>query len=126
MHAFETNNHHHQSFLQNNNNNHDHRNHRAMFALLIKILLKSLKQSGDIRLYRKVRAVISTCIQRNRMRDPHFSPLEDILEVILRDVVGDAYWQRAKDFQREFLLDRRRRACQYQQQILIPGPSLQI
>jgi hypothetical protein len=100
-----------QSFLRYNEEEYRRNPHhpRAKFALLIKILLKRLEQSGDLFLYQQVKIVISTCTQRNRMKDPHFAPLEDILQVHLRDMVGEAHWQAAKDLPRVFLLARRRR-----------------
>jgi hypothetical protein len=78
-------------------------NQRALFALFIKILLKTLKRSGEDILVQQVRAVISTCTTRNRMGDPHFSPLEEVLELYLQQMVGEAHWQKARHLQRAYL-----------------------
>ena len=78
-------------------------NHRALFALFIKILLQSIKESGDMFLYQQVRIVIATCTKRNRMGDPNFMPLEDVLEVHLRQMVGEAHWLRALEYRRAYV-----------------------
>jgi hypothetical protein len=78
-------------------------NQRALFALFIKILLKTLKRSGEDMLVQQVRAVVSTCTRRNRMGDLHFSPLEEVLELYLQQMVGEAHWQKARHLQRAYL-----------------------
>ena len=37
------------------------------------------------------------------MGDPHFSPLEEVLELYLQQTVGDVYWQKAQDLRRAYL-----------------------
>ncbi len=81
----------------------DCQNHRVEFALLVKILLKILLDEAEINLYHQVRLSISTCTKRNRMGDPSFSPLEDVLEAHLWLMVGDTYWDRAVNLQQKYL-----------------------
>lgn len=95
---------------------------RVEFALLIKILLKILLEDAEISLYHQVRLSISTCTKRNRMGDPSFSPLEDVLEAHLWLMVGDTYWDRAVSLQQRYL---QRKAFQPQRdnapKLLHPG-----
>jgi len=44
-----------------------------------------------------VKALVAECVKRNRMGDPHFSPLHQSLELRLRGLVGPVYWKQAKD-----------------------------
>lgn len=76
---------------------------RVEFALLIKILLKLLLDQRETTLYHQVRLSISTCTNRNRMGDPSFMPLEDVLEAHLWLMVGDTYWDRAVNLQQRYL-----------------------
>lgn len=76
---------------------------RVEFALLVKILLKILLDQRETNLYHQVRMSISTCTNRNRMGDPSFMPLEDVLEAHLWLMVGDTYWDRAVNFQQKYL-----------------------
>jgi len=76
---------------------------RVEFALLVKILLKILLTKGEITLYHQVRLSIATCTKRNRMGDPSFIPLEDVLEAHLWLMVGDTYWDRAVNLQQKYL-----------------------
>ena len=84
---------------------------RVEFALLVKILLKILLDERETNLYHQVRLSISTCTNRNRMGDPSFMPLEDVLEAHLWLMVGDTYWDRAVHFQQKYL---QRKASQSQ------------
>jgi hypothetical protein len=68
--------------------------------MFLKILLKSIEQSGDRVLSQQVRSAILTCTRRNRMGDPRFSPLDQVLEEYLRKMVGELNWAKAKDYQR--------------------------
>ena len=84
------------------------RQQRMLFAMFIKILLKYLAESDKEVLCQQVRSVISTCTKRNRMGDPNFWPLEDVLEAHLREMVGEAHWQRAKRLQRHYMERKKR------------------
>ena len=79
------------------------RQERTIFFMFLKILLKSIEQSGDRVLSQQVRSTILTCTRRNRMGDPHFSPLDEVLEEHLRQMVGELNWAKAKDYQRVYL-----------------------
>ena len=99
-------------------------NRRTLFALLIKFLLKSLNESGDIVLIHRTRSVISMCTQRNRMGDPSFSPLEDVLESVLHQIVGENHWQRAQDYRWDYLKKRHLLFLhRRQQKTLLSGPT---
>jgi hypothetical protein len=84
-------------------------NHRALFAMKIKLLLKVLKDAGEDRLCEQARTVISTCTRLNRMGDPKFSPLEVVLESYLRTLAGEVYWEMTLTYQREYLKRKYRR-----------------
>lgn len=79
------------------------RSHRMELALLVKILLKILNEANAINLYHQVRLSVATCTKRNRMGDPSFSPIEDVLEAHLWLMVGDTYWEKATDLQQHYL-----------------------
>jgi hypothetical protein len=79
------------------------RHERTMFFMFLKILLKSIEQSGDRVLSQQVRSAILTCTRRNRVGDPHFSPLDQVLKEYLRQMVGELNWAKAKDYQRVYL-----------------------
>jgi hypothetical protein len=100
------------------------RQQRIILTLFIKILLKHLSESGETVLYQKVRILIFTCTRRHRLRDPHFSPLEDVLRRNLRRLVGEYHWQRARMLQRAYV-ERKygTRRTQYQP---TPMPVIQI
>jgi hypothetical protein len=85
----------------------DRQRRRKEFALLIKILLKILWDAKEVSLYHQVRLSIATCTKRNRMGDPSFRPLEDVLEAHLWLMVGDMYWEKAAALQTQYLVGRR-------------------
>jgi hypothetical protein len=76
------------------------RHERTIFFMFLKILLKSIEQSGDRVLSQQVRSAILTCTRRNRMGDPHYSPLDEVLEEYLRQMVGELNWAKAKGYPR--------------------------
>jgi hypothetical protein len=102
------------------------KNQRALFALFIKILLKTLEEAEEDMLRQQVRTVIATCTRRNRLGDPSFMPLQEVLESYLRQIVGEIYWQTAKGYQRAYLLVRRYRSRLQQQQNPFPLTSTRI
>jgi hypothetical protein len=69
---------------------------REQFLLFIKILLKFIEQAGNPRLRQHAKAVVGECTRRNRMGDMDYVPLQDAVEMRLRNVVGDITWTRAK------------------------------
>jgi hypothetical protein len=85
------------------------KNHRALFAMKIKLLLKVLKDAGEDGLREQARTVISTCTRLNRMGDPKFSHLEVVVESYLRTLVGEVYWELTLTYQREYLKRKYRR-----------------
>jgi len=91
------------SMYLNNDSRLRRRHERTLFFMFLKILLKSIEQSGDRVLSQQVRSAILTCTRRNRMGDPHFSPLDKVLEEYLRQMVGELNWAKAKDYQRVYL-----------------------
>jgi hypothetical protein len=87
----------------NNDSKLRRRHERTIFLMFLKILLKSIEQSGDRVLSEQARSAIRTCTRRNRMGDPRFSPLDEVLEEYLRQMVGELNWAKAKDYQRVYL-----------------------
>ena len=76
---------------------------RSRSLLFVKILLKYLSDSRDHNSCKEAKAIILVCVQRNRMGDPEFSPLQDALEAFLRELIDDACWNRAEWLTKSFL-----------------------
>ena len=72
--------------------------HRRHFLLFVRVLIKCIEQSQNYKLKLQAKAMVSECVKRNRMGDPHFSPLQESLELRLRGLVGPDYWNQAKDY----------------------------
>jgi len=79
---------------------------RSQFMLFVKILLKLVADSKNDALYRSMLTVVSTCAAKMHQRDrSHRSiPLERSLETALRALAGELYWQKARTFQRIYIL----------------------
>lgn len=107
-----------QTVTTNDLQHHQRQRRRKEFALLIKILLKVLWDAKEVSLYHQVRLSIATCTKRNRMGDPSFSPLEDVLEAHLWMMVGDTYWDKATNLQQKYL--------QRKEFLARPDPSLRL
>ena len=75
---------------------------RRDLLLLVHVLIKCLEESQSYKLKLQAKALVSECIKRNRMGDPHFSPLQESLETRLRGLVGPVYWKRAQDCLRSY------------------------
>ena len=69
---------------------------RDRFAVFVKILLKVLKESGDLVLLDSVKQTILVCIRGNQAGDPNFTPLADITSRLLQSIVDETQWQRAE------------------------------
>merc|ERR1712137_1380266 len=46
----------------------------------------------------QAKALVSECIKRNKMGDPHFMPLQETIEMRLNGLVGSTYWNQAKKY----------------------------
>lgn len=79
---------------------------REQFLLFIKILLKFIEQTGSPRLRQHTKAVVGECTRRNRMGDIDYVPLQDAVEVRLKNVVGDLTWARAKLYVDHYIAKR--------------------
>ena len=71
---------------------------RRDLLLFVRILIKCIEMSQNTKLCMQTKAMVSECVKRNRMGDPHFSPLQENLEMRLRALVGPDYWNLAKDY----------------------------
>jgi hypothetical protein len=71
---------------------------RRDFLLFVRVLIKCIEQSRNYKLTLQTKALVAECVKRNRMGDPHFSPLQDSMEIRLRGLVGPNYWHQAKDY----------------------------
>ena len=71
---------------------------RRDFLLFVRVLIKCIEQSHNYKLTLQTKALVAECVKRNRMGDPHFSPLQDSMEIRLRGLVGQDYWHQAKDY----------------------------
>ena len=69
---------------------------RQSFLLLIKCLLKYLQKVNEHGLRLRVKAIVAESVKRNRNGDAQFSPLSDVIELLLRKCVGEVHWARAK------------------------------
>jgi len=72
-------------------------NQRQEFFVLVKILLKVLKDNQDMDRLVRAKAIIAECTHRNRNGDSAFSNLQGSVESRLRRTVGEVYWSQAKD-----------------------------
>eukprot|EP00934_Nitzschia_sp_Nitz4_P008730 Nitzschia sp. Nitz4//scaffold77_size91520//58861//59454//NITZ4_004897-RA/size91520-processed-gene-0.114-mRNA-1//-1//CDS//3329558012//8720//frame0 len=70
-------------------------NPRAKFLVLLNLLFKSLDQAGKPALSEKAKKLVAECTRRNRLGDPKFTPLMDVMERRLHRLVGDAHWSEA-------------------------------
>lgn len=80
------------------------RNRRARFLLFVKIIFKSLEDSGDKRLHLQAKALISDIRRRNRMGDPTCFSFVDAVELRLRELVGSSYWRRAQAYMHYYII----------------------
>lgn len=72
-------------------------NQRQEFFVLVKILLKVLKDNQDMDRLVRAKAIIAECTHRNRTGDTAFTNLQGSVESRLRRTVGEVYWTQAKD-----------------------------
>lgn len=80
-------------------------NQRQEFFVLVKFLLKVLKDNEDMDRLVRAKAIIAECTHRNRNGDSAFTDLQASVQSRLRRTVGEVYWSQAKD-----LTDRVRRS----------------
>lgn len=71
---------------------------RRNFLLFVRVLIKCIEKSNNYKLTLQTKAIVSECVKRNRMGDPHFSPLQESIELRLRGMVGPTYWNQANDY----------------------------
>lgn len=69
---------------------------RQSFLLFIKVLLKYLEKVHETHLRRQVKFIVAECVQRNRQGNKHFMPLPDVVELLVRNCVGELHWKRAR------------------------------
>ena len=79
---------------------------KRRFLLFIKILFKSLEQASEFETRDRAREIVSDCTRRNRLGDPAFSPLIDVIDQRLRRYVGEAHWRRAHMYMQHYLMTR--------------------
>jgi hypothetical protein len=84
---------------------------RVLFALNIKYLLEILKSLREDALLQNTKNVVATCTRLNRMRDPGYTPLENVVESSLRSLVGNLYWEMAQERARQHLKRQYSRRC---------------
>ena len=82
---------------------------RKQFLLYTKILIHHLEKSGEIILSNQAKAIVFTCIQRNRMGDPSFASLQEVAETLLKELVGEGHCQKAESFTRIYTQQRNQR-----------------
>jgi len=99
-----------QAHIPEENNQHNHyrgENRRLQFALFLKILLNVLLRAGETDLYHQVKKAVHDSIERhNRMQDPSFEPMVELLEAHLWLIVGDKFWNEAIGLRRTYWLKR--------------------
>ena len=83
------------------------RDQHTRTLLFVKILLQYLEKNtkkGDNYddLIVKVKAIVKTCVQRNRLRDERFLRLSDVVDMTLQEVVGDTIWNQVKLYSRHY------------------------
>ena len=88
-------------------------NQRQEFFVLVKFLLKVLKDNEDMDRLVRAKAIIAECTHRNRNGDTAFSDLQASVQSRLRRTVGEVYWSQAKD-----LTDRARRSTGIRQGVV--------
>ena len=79
---------------------------KRRFLLFIKILFKSLEQACEFETRDRAREIVSDCTRRNRLEDPAFTPLIDVIDQRLRRYVGEAHWRRAHMYMHHYLMTR--------------------
>lgn len=91
---------------------------RRDFLMFIKVLLKCIEQSKDhYKLSIQAKALVAECIKRNRMGDPHFSPLQENVELRLRGLVGPVMFNKAMDMMDRFQATKLQRGVQQMRQM---------
>jgi hypothetical protein len=73
-----------------------YKSRRVLFALTIKYLLAILKSRREDVLLQNTKIVVATCTRLSRLRDPTYTPLENVIESSLRHLVGNLYWEMAQ------------------------------
>lgn len=71
---------------------------KERFAAFVAILLMYLNGGRNYKLSIQAKALVAECCQRNRMGDPHFSPLQESLSERLFALVQKAHWDRARTY----------------------------
>jgi hypothetical protein len=95
---------------------------RQKFVMFARVLLKYLEQK-DPGLCLEVRAIITSCAERCRRREPGYEgSVTATLERELKKVVSDNHWKRAKHHLERFLAIKKA-GNQQQQQQQQQGPS---
>lgn len=79
---------------------------KRRFLLFIKILFKSLEQASEFETRDRAREIVSDCTRRNRLGDPAFTPLIDVVDQRLRRHVGETHWRRAHVYMQHYLITR--------------------
>ena len=69
---------------------------RQSFLLFVKVLLKYLEKVHEPHLRRQVKSIVAECVRRNRQGETNFTPLPDVIELLVRSCVGELHWKRAR------------------------------
>ena len=73
---------------------------RTRILLFIKILLRCLEKKKNAQdAICQVKAIVSMCVQRNKLNDDQFVPLGLVVETMLQELVDDEIWKEAKFYQ---------------------------
>ena len=75
---------------------------RTRILLFVKILLRCLEKRKMNNTSQIIKAIVSTCVKRNKSRDNQFVPLGKVLETMLKQVVDECIWDEAKSYQQHY------------------------
>jgi hypothetical protein len=64
--------------------------------LFVTILIRCIAKSGNAALAQQTKQAVAFVLQRNRQQDARFMPLPQVLQTLLRELVGERYWQQTE------------------------------
>ena len=65
---------------------------RKHFCILLLMLTNHLDKT-DVMMRRKVKALVRTCTRKHREGDPLYANMTEVLNILLRGLVGEKTWQ---------------------------------
>ena len=81
---------------------------RVRFTLFTKILFKHLQESDDKSLFYEAQAIVRQTIHLHRSNEHIFPPLFQVVELQLRELVGETRWRHAHKLMRFYLTKKDR------------------